>query len=61
MAASKQASIHTHFRNAVTLVWGLLRLAPMREGKGRAERKGKEREGGGKGRAERKGREEREG
>ena len=28
MAASKQASIHMHVRNAVTLVWGLLRLAP---------------------------------
>ena len=32
MGASKQASkqkyIHTHIRNAVTLVWGLLRLAP---------------------------------
>ena len=26
--ASKQASIHTHVRNAVTLVWGSLRLAP---------------------------------
>ena len=26
---SKQASIHTHVRNAVTLVWGLLRLAPI--------------------------------
>ena len=23
------ASIHTHFRNAVLLVWGSLRLAPM--------------------------------
>ena len=29
MAASKQASIHTPVRNAVTLVWGLLRLAPI--------------------------------
>ena len=29
MAASKQASIHTHFCNAVTLVWGSLRLAPI--------------------------------
>ena len=29
MAASKQTSIHTHVRNAVTLVWGSLRLAPM--------------------------------
>ena len=28
MAASKQASIHTHVCNAVTLVWGSLRLAP---------------------------------
>ena len=29
MAASKQASKHTHARdNAVTLVWGSLRLAP---------------------------------
>ena len=28
MAASKQASIHTQVRNAVTLVWGSLRLAP---------------------------------
>ena len=26
----KQASIHTHVRNAVTLVWGSLRLAPTR-------------------------------
>ena len=25
----KQASIHTHFRNAVMLVWGSLRLAPI--------------------------------
>ena len=25
----KQARIHTHFRNAVPLVWGLLRLAPI--------------------------------
>ena len=31
--ASKQASIHTHVRNAVTLVWGSLRLAPMNHGK----------------------------
>ena len=30
MATSKQADIHTHVRNAVTLVWGSLRLAPMR-------------------------------
>ena len=29
MAASKQTSIHTHVRNAVTLVWGSLRLVPM--------------------------------
>ena len=30
MAASKQASIvHTHFHNAVTLVCGSLRLAPI--------------------------------
>ena len=28
-AASKQADIHTHVRNAVTLVWGSLRLAPI--------------------------------
>ena len=27
--ASKQARIHTHFRNAVPLVWGSLRLAPI--------------------------------
>ena len=27
--ASKQASLHTHVRNAVMLVWGSLRLAPM--------------------------------
>ena len=27
--ASKQASIHTHARNEVTLVWGSLRLAPI--------------------------------
>ena len=27
--ASKQADIHTHVRNAVTLVWGSLRLAPI--------------------------------
>ena len=26
----KKASIHTHFHNAVTLVWVLLRLTPMR-------------------------------
>ena len=29
MAASKQASIHTHVRNVVMLVWGSLRLAPI--------------------------------
>ena len=29
MAASKQARIHIHFRNAVTLVWDSLRLAPI--------------------------------
>ena len=28
--ASKQASIHTHVCNEVTLVWGSLRLAPIR-------------------------------
>ena len=28
---SKPTSIHTRVRNAVTLVWGLLRLAPMRQ------------------------------
>ena len=28
MATSKQADIHTHVCNAVTLVWGSLRLAP---------------------------------
>ena len=27
--ASKQANIHTHVCNAVTLVWGSLRLAPI--------------------------------
>ena len=27
---SKQASIHTHMRNEVTLVWGSLRLAPIK-------------------------------
>ena len=27
---SKQASIHTHVRDAVTLVWGSLRLAPIK-------------------------------
>ena len=29
MAASKQASIYTHVRNAVTLVWGSLRLTQI--------------------------------
>ena len=29
--ASKQANIHTHVRNAITLVCGSLRLAPIRE------------------------------
>jgi len=28
--ASKQANIHTHRCNEVTLVWGLLRLTPMK-------------------------------
>ena len=28
--ASKQANIHTHVRNAVPLVWGSLRLAPIK-------------------------------
>ena len=32
MAANKQASIHTHMRNAVTLVWGLLRLPTITSG-----------------------------
>ena len=27
--ASKQANIHTHVRNDVTVVWGSLRLAPI--------------------------------
>ena len=31
MATSKQANIHTHMHNAVPLVWGSLRLAPMIE------------------------------
>ena len=30
--ASKQASIHTHGRNAVTLMWGSLMLAPISSG-----------------------------
>ena len=29
MAANRQTDIYTHVRNAVTLVWGLLRLAPI--------------------------------
>ena len=29
MATSKQTSIHTHVCNAVSLVWGLLRLVPI--------------------------------
>ena len=29
MAASKPTDIHTHFRNAVPLVWGSLRLTPI--------------------------------
>jgi len=29
MATSKQADIHTTSANAVTLVWGSLRLAPI--------------------------------
>ena len=29
-ASKKETSIHTHFRNAVTLVWGSLRLAPIK-------------------------------
>ena len=29
MAANKQASIHTHVHNAVTLVWGSLRFIPI--------------------------------
>ena len=28
--ASNQANIHTHMRNAITLVWGSLRFAPMK-------------------------------
>ena len=30
MATNRQTYIHTHVRNAVTLVWGLLRLAPIK-------------------------------
>ena len=30
MAASKQTSIHTHVCNAVMLMWGSLKLAPIR-------------------------------
>ena len=29
--ASKLASIHTHMRNAVTLVWGSVRLTPIKK------------------------------
>ena len=29
MATSKQTDIHTHVCNAVPLVWGSLRLAPI--------------------------------
>ena len=29
MAANRQTDIHTHMHNAVTLVWGSLRLAPI--------------------------------
>jgi len=29
MAANRQTYIHTHVCNAVTLVWGSLRLAPI--------------------------------
>jgi len=29
--ASKHTSIHTHARNEVTLVWGSLRLAPIKQ------------------------------
>ena len=29
MATNRQTDIHTHVRNAVTLVWGSLRLAPI--------------------------------
>ena len=31
--ASKQANMHTHVCNAVSLVWGLLRLVPTRQAK----------------------------
>ena len=30
MAASKQTNLHMHFRYAVPLVWGSLRLAPIK-------------------------------
>ena len=41
--ASKQASIHTHMRNAVTLMWGSLMLAPMNvKGMGNSEGVGRE-------------------
>ena len=29
MATNRHTYIHTHVRNPVTLVWGLLRLAPI--------------------------------
>ena len=42
MAASKQASIHTHVRKAVTLVWGSLKLTPIRQPvSGKGEKWGK--------------------
>ena len=31
MAASTVGRIHTHLRNAVPLVWGSLRLAPIKK------------------------------
>ena len=30
MATNRQTEIHTHVRNAVMLVWGSLRLAPIK-------------------------------
>ena len=30
MATTKQTSMHTHFHNAVPLVWGSFRLAPIK-------------------------------
>ena len=30
MATNRQTDIHTHVRNAVMLVWGSLRLAPIK-------------------------------